>query len=140
MTAFSHRTFQGLSATQAYVLGEDGNLWLESAPWGNVPPSREQVDDNVAALQALSATQAYVLGKDGNMWLESGPWGHVPPSREQVNVTALQALTWDIRPGAIQAYVLGKTATCGRRRAGCSDRTCYRPATVSMTTWPPSRH
>ena len=33
MTASSHLTFQGLSATQAYVLGEDGNLWLESAPW-----------------------------------------------------------------------------------------------------------
>jgi len=48
MTASSHLTFQGLSATQAYVLGKDGNLWLESAPWGHVPPSREQVDASVS--------------------------------------------------------------------------------------------
>jgi hypothetical protein len=85
MSLLGNLTFQGLSATQAYVLGKDGNLWLENAPWGHVPPSREQVDGNVAAFQALSATQAYVLGKDGNLWLENAPWGHVPPSREQVD-------------------------------------------------------
>ena len=83
--------------------GTDGKLWLETGPWGTVPPSREQVDGNVVAVQALSATQAYVLGTDGDLWLETGPWGTVPPSREHVdgNVAAVQALS------ATQAYVPG---------------------------------
>jgi hypothetical protein len=83
----THPGFAGLDATEAYVLGTDGNLWLENAPWGTtVPPSRQHVDGNVAAVQALSATQAYVLGTDGNLWLENAPWGTtVPPSRQHVD-------------------------------------------------------
>jgi hypothetical protein len=50
-----------------------------------VPPSRQQVDGNVAAFQALSATEAYVRGDNGNLWHETGPWGTVPPSRQQVD-------------------------------------------------------
>jgi kumamolisin len=33
--------FQGLDATEAYVLGTNGNLWHETGPWGTVPPSRK---------------------------------------------------------------------------------------------------
>ncbi len=97
-------TFQALSSTEAYVLGENGNLWHETGPWGTVPPPREEVDGNVAAFQALSGTEAYVLGKDGNLWHETGPWGTVPPPREEVdgNVAAFQALS------GTEAYVLGK--------------------------------
>jgi hypothetical protein len=81
----NHPGIEALSPTQAYVLGTNGALWLENGPWGKVPPSREQVDGNVAAFQALSPTQAYVLGTNGALWLENGPWGKVPPSREQVD-------------------------------------------------------
>jgi hypothetical protein len=99
----AHRTFQPLSSTEAYVLGSNGNLWLETGPWGPVPPPRHQVDGNVTSFQALSATEAYVLGSNGNLWLETGPWGPVPPPRHQVdgNVTNFQALS------ATEAYVLG---------------------------------
>jgi hypothetical protein len=81
----THPGFAGLDATAAYVLGTDGNLWLENGPWGTVPPARQHVDGNVAAVQALSATAAYVLGTDGNLWLENGPWGTVPPARQHVD-------------------------------------------------------
>ena len=43
-----YRTFEALSSTEAYVLGSNGNLWHETGPWGTVPPTRRQVDGNVA--------------------------------------------------------------------------------------------
>jgi hypothetical protein len=39
--------FQVLSQSQVVVLGTDGKLWLESAPFTKVPPTRTQVDANV---------------------------------------------------------------------------------------------
>ncbi len=30
-----------------WVLGEDGNLWLEQGLFGKVPPSRQQIDGDV---------------------------------------------------------------------------------------------
>jgi hypothetical protein len=89
-------SFQALSDTEVFVLGFDGNLWLEHGPFGQqIPPIRQQVDGNVLAFQALSDTEAFVLGTDGNLWLEHGPFGQVPPPREQVdgNVVAFQALS-----------------------------------------------
>jgi hypothetical protein len=49
-TPSSHPEFEALSPDLAYVLGTDGNLWLETGPWGTVPPSRQQVDGNVSIL------------------------------------------------------------------------------------------
>ena len=80
------------------VLGTDGKLWLEHAPFGNVPPGREQVDANVRAFQGfqslIGGLTALVLGTEGNLWLEHPPFGNVPPSRQQVdgNVRAFQGL------------------------------------------------
>jgi hypothetical protein len=106
--------FQALSYTEVYVLGEDGNLWLEHADnvqfgelrWGIPPPPREHVDSNVKAFEAVDANTVYVLGKNGNLWLAhsiNGKFGKVPPPREQVdfNVIAFRALD------AKTAYVLG---------------------------------
>jgi hypothetical protein len=89
-----------------YVLGTDGKLWLEHAPFGKIPPVREQVDANVAAFQALDRNTVYILGLDGNLWLAhavNGKFGNVPPSREHVdgNVQDFQALD------ANTVYVLG---------------------------------
>jgi hypothetical protein len=36
--------FQGLDSQTVLVLGTDGNLWLEHAPFGNSPPARQHVD------------------------------------------------------------------------------------------------
>lgn len=96
--------FQWSGSNDIYVLGSDGNLWLEQAPFGQqVPPSRQHVDGNVAAFEALTSASALVLGSDGNLWLELGPWGNVPPTRSQVdgNVKAFQAMS------ASGIYVLG---------------------------------
>jgi hypothetical protein len=85
-----------LDVQRAYVLGVDGNLWLENGPWGTVPPARQQVDGNVKAFQTIDASHVFVLGTDGKLWLETGPWGTVPPSRMQIgggNVVAFQALS-----------------------------------------------
>jgi hypothetical protein len=75
------------------VLGTDGNLWLEHATFGNVPPARQQVDGNVQAFQGLDSQTVLVLGTDRNLWLEHAPFGNVPPARQQVdgNVQAFQA-------------------------------------------------
>jgi hypothetical protein len=95
MAAQNPNTFQALSDTEILVLGNNGNLWLEHAPFGHVPPTRQQVDANVGSFQALSYTEILVLGSDGNLWLERAPFGHVPPARQQVdaNVTFFQALS-----------------------------------------------
>lgn len=98
-------TFFGLSATEVLVLGRDGNLWLESGPWGTVPPSRQQVDGNVAAFSpTVGNDEIYVLGRDGNLWLESGPWGTVPPARKQVDAGVVAFQPYDDH----QVLVLGK--------------------------------
>jgi hypothetical protein len=68
-----------------FVLGADGNLWLEQPPFGTAPPERVQVDSSVSTLQALSDQQVLVLGRDGKLWLEQAPFGKVPPSRVQVD-------------------------------------------------------
>jgi hypothetical protein len=89
-------SFQALSETEVFVLGSNGNLWLEFGPFGfEVPPPRVQVDGNVKAFQAFSSTLVFVLGSNGNLWLEFGPFGaEVPPPRVQVdgNVKAFQTI------------------------------------------------
>jgi hypothetical protein len=94
-------SFQQASVDDVYVLGSDGNLWLEHAVSGNfgqIPPPREQVDSDVQAFQVVDLQTAYVLSRDGGvLWLEhavNGKFGQAPPPREQVdsNVVAFQAL------------------------------------------------
>ena len=96
--------FQAMNSEQVYVLGTDGNLWLEhsvNGKFGQVPPPRDHVDGNVAAFVALpqDVNTIYVLGIDGNLWLEhsvNGKFGQVPPPREHVdgNVIAFQPIDY----------------------------------------------
>ena len=98
------RSFQTLDGYEnIFVLGTDGNLWLEHGPFGTVPPKREQVDGNVQAFQALDERLVFVQGLDGNLWLENGPFGQVPPPRAQVdgNVKGFAAVDEN------HAFVLG---------------------------------
>jgi hypothetical protein len=77
------RTFQALQGGQEIImLGIDGNLWLEEAPFGQVPPKRQQVDSHVWTFQAVDANSVFVLGSDGKLWLEHAPFGKVSPRRE----------------------------------------------------------
>lgn len=93
-----------------YVLGSDGNLWLETGPFGNqIPPSRLQVDGNVAAFQALDSNNVFVLGSDRNLWLEKWPYGNIAQTirtRLQVdaNAGAFQAI---VSPYGNKVFVLG---------------------------------
>jgi hypothetical protein len=79
----SFQTVDGFKSI--FVLGTDGNLWLERPPFGKVPPARVQVDALVFTFQALSDQTVLVLGTDGNLWLEQTPFGKVPPARVQVD-------------------------------------------------------
>lgn len=104
-------SFQALDLSNVYVLGQNGNLWLEHGLGDGVvestPPPRELVDENVLAFQAIDANNVFVLGTNGNLWLEhsvNGKFGQIPPPREQVDgsVAAFQAINTG------QVYVLGE--------------------------------
>src|SRR5258708_3921921 len=100
----AHRSFQNVQGyQQILVLGIDGHLSLEHAPFGNGPHRRSVIDANVRAFQALDRRTVLVLGIDGNLSLEQAPFGILPPSRLQVdaNVRAFQAVN------ANHIFVLG---------------------------------
>src|SRR5271166_2817004 len=82
---FGKSVFQPLNVTTVLVLGTDQKLWIEHAPFGNLPPTRQQIDGNVAAFDAVDENNVYVLGTDANLWLEFGPFGPVPPPRQPVD-------------------------------------------------------
>ena len=89
------RSFQTVDGYQhIFVLGTNGNLWLEQPPFGSVPPARTQVDATAFTFQALDNQNVLVLGTDGKLWLEQAPFGKVPPARTQIDasVQAFQAL------------------------------------------------
>lgn len=72
-------SFQPVDSDTVYVVGTDGNLWLEFGPFGNqVPPNRVQVDGNVLSFWAVDDNIAYVEGTDLNLWQENAPFGTVP--------------------------------------------------------------
>ncbi|HKM52135.1 MAG TPA: hypothetical protein VJY33_01930 [Isosphaeraceae bacterium] len=65
---------QMLSATPLYVLGTNGNLWLESPGWQQ--QGRTLIDSNVQAFtpDPYAAGYLYVEGTDHNLWLEAPGW------------------------------------------------------------------
>jgi hypothetical protein len=78
-----------------YVLGTDGNLWVEKAPFGTVPPARTQIDGNVKTFRYPNPDYIYVLSSDeaGILWLEFPQYGGTPPPRVQIdsNVATMEA-------------------------------------------------
>jgi hypothetical protein len=89
------RTFQSFPGSQTvYVLGIDGKLWAEQAPFGHLPPNRPPtpIDANVWTFQAIDPQNMLVLGTDGNLWLEPQPPGRVPRQQVDGSVSAFQAL------------------------------------------------
>lgn len=87
-----------------YVIGSDGNLWLEQAPFGTIPPARIHVDSNVIGCAAVDANTVYVVGSDGNLWLEQAPFGTtLPPVRTHVDSNVVGCAAVD----DTNVYVLG---------------------------------
>jgi hypothetical protein len=68
------RAFQGMDASTVYVLGTDGKLWNETAPFGGPTgyAHRFEVDANVTSFKAVDDSNVYVLGSDGKLWNEHG--------------------------------------------------------------------
>ena len=75
--------FQAIDVNTVFVLGTDGNLWLETSPWGDVGQTiatRQPVDSGVATFYAWAAAHDFfgfwvVLVKDtnDNLWYETPP-------------------------------------------------------------------
>jgi hypothetical protein len=100
----THPGFFGVNLTEAYVLGSDGNLWLENAPWGRTPPPRQKVGGGLAAFSPISGTnQVLVLSTDGKLSLNTlGQSANGPQIDENV-----AAFDGNVTLGVQQAYVLG---------------------------------
>jgi hypothetical protein len=102
---------------QVFVLGSDGNLWLEEGPFGKqIPPSRVQVDANVDlynAFQAFFANEIFVCGSDGNLWLEEGPFGTIPLPSSSYPPSPGSRVQIDGSIGAFYAWDPGHVFVCG---------------------------
>jgi hypothetical protein len=90
---------QAFTEATICVLGTDFKLWLEHGPFGQVPPRRELIDSNVAALGGFqilfSITEVNgvcVLDNDGNLWVDVAPFGQSPRRQVDANVVRFQAL------------------------------------------------
>ena len=84
---------------QAVVLGSEGNLWLETAPFGNIIQTlttRQQIDANVVQFWAMDQGTVYVLGSDLNLWYEPGPFGDV--SKTIANRSLIASNVNDFQP------------------------------------------
>jgi hypothetical protein len=71
-TPYSFTPFGPDASSEVMVLGSNGALWLESPPYGNVPPpNRFLIDLNVLAYAGYSTAEVAVLGTDKNLWVEA---------------------------------------------------------------------
>jgi len=123
------RSFAALAVyVFVWVLGTDGNLWLEFSPFGNVPPSRVLIDSNVLAMQPLDLNDVIVLRTDGTLWLEQGSSANTFVTRTQIDGNVMEFAAADNS----QVLVLGEMAICGwSRRRSARYR---RPVSWSMAT------
>jgi hypothetical protein len=106
-------SFAPIDQSNVLVLGKDGKLWLESAPFGNVPPSRLYVDSGIKAYKPVRTTgEVLVLKADRTLWLYENPKAldltevgghiHIPPP-VQIDANVADFYSYD---GAT-VYVLG---------------------------------
>ncbi len=63
----STQTISTGSKAAVYVLGSDGQLWLDNGPSDQVPlPGRVHIYTGALGCGAANETTVYVLGSDGN--------------------------------------------------------------------------
>jgi hypothetical protein len=85
--SFQPTTLQ--SADHVLVLGTDHKLWLENAPFGNVPPGRTFVAATVQDFQYLDDKAIFFRATDSSLFLFNG---NVFPLPVDINVQAFQAI------------------------------------------------
>ena len=85
----SVQKFQAVTANSVFVLGHDGRLWLEHAPFDH---GTMWEAGGVQAFQGVGGGRVFVLGGDGRLWLESGPFPATPRQLVASNVANFQAL------------------------------------------------
>ena len=125
------QSFAAIDDHNILVLGQDDHLWLEFAPFGNVPPARSHVDANVQAFRFVDGQNVYVLGRDGNLWLQHAPFE--PLVREQVDgdVAAFQPLD------TATVFVLGKDGNLWLEHAGANGKFGQTPPAREQIFGPP---
>ncbi len=84
--------FQAFDTSNVAVLGFDRNLWLETGPWGQIPPSRQQIDANVNTFVSTGGPNEFaIIGSDNKLWFATAPWGQVPPQRTLIDANVQAA-------------------------------------------------
>lgn len=103
------KQFQALSADQVCVLGSDGNLWIEKAPWNDMEPpqTRQPAGNDVIAFQALGDNEVYVIDGNHNLWQRTGPWSN--PAHTMVAAGSQSVQAFPTTPP--RAYVLDTAGT-----------------------------
>lgn len=108
-------SFQVFDLNTLAILGGDGNLWLATGPWGQVPPARQQIDASVWTFISTQGPGEFaIIGRDGLLWWAQGPWGQVPPQRILIDATAQAAFATQER----QFFVLGQDGKLWYEYAG----------------------
>lgn len=122
-----------------YVLGTDGNLWIETSPTlakGGIwePLKDAHVDGNVVAFQGIDAAHAFVLGSDGNLWFEEANWQY-PPARNLVasDVWSFQAVNPSNEETSNSVYVLYGTGELALLNGPAAAGQAWGPGTPVVT-------
>jgi hypothetical protein len=115
--ANSTSMYQPVNANAVFVLGSDGNLWLETGPWNGIQhtiDTRKQVDAQVTYFWAVDSKHVFVVGNDGNLWYETAPtpsdvngWGNVQAvidTRQQVDGRVAEFQVLNSRTLVVEGY------------------------------------
>ena len=116
-------SFVPIDPSNVLVLGTDGKLWLESGPFGHVPPSRVYVGSGIKAYKPVRTTgDLQVLRTDLTLWLYRNPKPvDVPTCRRAGRRQTPPPIHVDANVADFYSYTgrrstcSGPTATCGRR-------------------------
>ncbi len=126
-------SFHAIDGNWVYVLGTDGNLWLEDGTAGN----RSQVASGIQKFQPFNDGSInwsiYVLYKTANLFYAAQSLGAVPVSSKR-NDTPIQIVLNSIPPAIngnvadfsavdlVTAYILGTDGKLWRERGSASNR------------------
>jgi hypothetical protein len=71
-----------------WVLGANGNLWLDFSPFETVPSQRILIDSNVLAFQLIDSNEVVVLRNDSTLRFNQG--ASEAPTRAQIDANVME--------------------------------------------------